>query len=74
MRVRLRGVRPEAREIERLKRAILALPPLQRDVFLVCRFSQWTYEEVAVRFGLVPNVVERTVAQALAALAKAAVS
>jgi DNA-directed RNA polymerase specialized sigma24 family protein len=71
MRVRLRGVRPEAREIERLKRAILALPPLQRDVFLVCRFSQWTYE---VRFGLVPNVVERTVAQALAALAKAAVS
>jgi len=54
-----------------LREAILALPEAYRDVFVLNRFSDMSYAEIAAARGLTVKVVEYRVSRALAILRRA---
>lgn len=53
--------------LERLRQAIDALPPKCREVFLLHRFSDMTYAQIAERTGVSVSTVEKHIIRALAA-------
>ncbi len=54
--------------LARFKRALLALPPPVRDVFLLHRFRDMTYPEIARHQGLSLRTVERHMSEAMTSL------
>lgn len=57
--------KPDAAYLRRLKRAILNLPRLQRDIFLASRFGGLSYAQIGHRIGLTPQEVEQEIAKAI---------
>lgn len=53
-------------EVALLKDAILGLPPLYRDVFVLNRFTGLTYEEIASHVGISVKAVEWRMSRAIA--------
>ncbi|MFZ5609681.1 MAG: RNA polymerase sigma factor [Pseudomonadota bacterium] len=51
-----------------IRAAVLALPEPQRSVFLMSRYGNKTYREIAAHFGVSMSMVEKHVANALRAL------
>lgn len=58
-------------DIALLQRAILALPPRCREVFLLHRFEGLSYRDIARRFGTSERTVENQIAHALAVCRRA---
>lgn len=54
-----------------LRRAILALPPRCREVFLLHRFDGLSYRDIARRFGTSERTVENQISHALAVCRRA---
>ena len=54
-----------------LQRAILALPPRCREVFLLHRFEGLSYRDIACRFGTSERTVENQISHALAVCRRA---
>jgi RNA polymerase sigma-70 factor (ECF subfamily) len=54
-----------------LQRAILALPPRCREVFLLHRFEGLSYRDIARRFGTSERTVENQISHALAVCRRA---
>lgn len=54
-----------------LQRAILALPPRCREVFLLHRFDGLSYRDIASRFGTSERTVENQISHALAVCRRA---
>jgi RNA polymerase sigma-70 factor (ECF subfamily) len=54
-----------------LRRAILALPPRCREVFLLHRFEGLSYRDIARRFGTSERTVENQISHALAVCRRA---
>ena len=59
------SVAPEQQHLVVLKQAILALPPRQRDVFVLSRFTGMTNADIALHLGISVKTVEWRLAQAL---------
>ena len=57
--------------VEWFSRAVEAMPPLQRDVFIRRRLHGQSAKEAAAELGLTPAAVDQHVARALVALQKA---
>ena len=57
--------RPTSDEIERIAQALLALPARTRRIFLQHRLDGLSYAEIADRWGIAVNEVERHVAEAM---------
>ncbi|MDV3455858.1 RNA polymerase sigma factor [Sphingomonas sp. HF-S4] len=57
---------PDQHQALELKQAILALPPLYRDVFVLNRFTGLTYDEIASHVGVSVKTVEWRMSRALA--------
>lgn len=57
-------------ELEIIRRAITELSPACRQVFIMHRFENATYREIAAHFGLSVSMIEKYVSQALAHLKK----
>jgi RNA polymerase sigma-70 factor (ECF subfamily) len=57
---------PEQEYLFALKEAVLRLPPLYRDVFVLSRFTGLTYEEIAAHSGISVKTVEWRMSKALA--------
>ena len=53
-----------------LKEAILSIPELYREVFVLSRFAGLTYEEIATRCGLTVKAVEWRLTKAIAHCAR----
>lgn len=60
-----------SQELALLKRAILALPPRCREVFLMHRFEGLSYREIGHRLGTSERTVENQIAHALAVCRRA---
>lgn len=60
-----------AQNLALLKRAILALPPRCREVFLMHRFEDLSYRDIAQRLGISERTVENQIAHALAVCRRA---
>lgn len=54
-----------------LQRAVLALPPRCREVFLLHRFEGLSYRDIARRFGTSERTVENQISHALAVCRRA---
>ncbi len=54
----------------RMKKAMLKLPRLQREIFVAHRLENLSYEEIGRRTGLSVHQVERHMARAIYKLAK----
>ena len=52
--------------LERVRRIVESLPPKQREVFILHRFGNLTYAEIAERAGISVSTVEKHVIRALA--------
>lgn len=57
--------------LQRTLRAILALPPRRREVFILHRFHDLTYDEIAMRMGISRNTVMVQIVNALVDLHRA---
>jgi len=63
----------EAKELRRaLRRALLAMPPRTRRIFLMHRLRDATYKEIADELGISSKTVEKHIARALARCRKVA--
>jgi RNA polymerase sigma-70 factor (ECF subfamily) len=62
----LARIEPEQHVALEMKQAILALPPIYRDVFVLSRFTGLTYEEIASHVGISVKTVEWRMSRALA--------
>lgn len=58
-------------EWERLLRAVDALPPRCREVFLLAKFEDLSYSEIAARLGIAKNTVMVHMVKALGCLERA---
>lgn len=57
-------------ELRRVLTAVAALPPRQREVFVLSRFEGLPHAEIAQRLGIAPRTVVNQLVSALAALAR----
>lgn len=68
------GYAPDYAQLEELRRhvdeAIAALPETFREAFMLHRFEDLTYKEIAVRLGVSPQTVAYRIGQALSQLRK----
>lgn len=70
---RLRPSRPAKADSKRaLVQAILRLPPDPRDVFLLHRMAEKSYEEIGLHLDMAPEAVRANLAEAMALLASGA--
>lgn len=53
-----------AKSLEQLKLALMQLKPQTRQIFLLSRFEEFTYVEIAERLKLSPRTVERHMSKA----------
>jgi RNA polymerase sigma factor (sigma-70 family) len=60
----------EHERLSRLEAALLAMPRIQREIFLAVRLDNMSYEEIARRTGLTVKQVERHFARSLYKLSK----
>lgn len=60
----------EPERLSRLEAALLAMPRIQREIFLAVRLDDMPYDEIARRTGLTVKQVERHFARALYKLSK----
>jgi RNA polymerase sigma-70 factor (ECF subfamily) len=60
--------KPDPEALQRLERALLKLPRLQREIFLAVRLDDMSYAELAERTGLTVRQVERQFAKSLRVL------
>lgn len=58
-------------DLERVARALEALPEPTRSIFQLNRFGQQTQREIAARYGISTTMVERHIRRALEALSRA---
>lgn len=56
---------PDAELVERVKTAVERLPPLRRNIFLLCRVEGWTYRQIADAYGIAVWRVRRHVRAAM---------
>ena len=56
--------------VRRIEEALLNMPRIQREIFLSCRLTDMTYEEIGRRTGLTVKQVERHFARSLSKLCK----
>lgn len=57
-----------AQDLQRLKRCIHRMPETTRKVFLLCRFDEMTYPEIAATLKISTRTVERKMRDAMALL------
>jgi RNA polymerase sigma-70 factor (ECF subfamily) len=63
----------EARaRLDKVRRGLEGLSPRTREIFLRCRLANLTYREVAAEHGISVSAVEKHIAKAMLAVAKAA--
>lgn len=60
----------EPERLSRLEAALIAMPRIQREIFLAVRLDGLPYEEIARRTGLTVKRVERHFARSLYKLSK----
>ena len=60
----------ELERLSRLEAALLAMPRIQREIFLAVRLDGMAYDEIARRTGLTVRQVERHFGRALYKLSK----
>lgn len=60
------SVPSDQHQLLQLKRVVLDLPPIYRDVFVLSRFTGLTYEEIASHIGISVKTVEWRMSKALA--------
>lgn len=60
----------KSEEIERLERAIDELKPEHREVIIMTRIEQLSYQEVSSRLGRSPEAVRKLLCRAMSALAR----
>ena len=60
----------DMRRLRRLEAALLAMPRIQREIFLAIRLDNMPYDEIARRTGLTVGQVERHFAQSIYKLLK----
>ncbi|MDO3382196.1 RNA polymerase sigma factor [Gilvimarinus algae] len=56
--------------LERIRMALAALKPVTRDVFILSRFHEYSYPEIAERLSLSTRSIERHMSKALSHLRK----
>lgn len=60
----------ELDRLSRLEAALLAMPRIQREIFLAVRLDDMSYDEIARRTGLTVKQVERHFARSIYKLSK----
>ena len=56
---------PDEETLDRMRRALAKLKPIQREVFLRCAADGLTYAQIGARLGISAEKVERHLADAL---------
>lgn len=64
------GSVPDPDLLRRMEEAMLAMPKMQREIFLAHRLDDMSYGEIAERTGLTVRQVERHMARAIYKLDK----
>lgn len=57
-------------QLQRVRDALLELPPICRQAFLLARVEGWSHKEIAARLGIEPAAVGRHIERALVHLAR----